>query len=78
MKTKSLSYFRDEFINEAMFSLIEAMFEAVSVFSLINSLICSSHAACNCSFENDLRIDCVCYNASLTLFDITFSDKEEN
>ena len=78
MKVKTLSRFRDEFVDEAMFSLIETMFKVVSALSLINSSICFSRAIYNCSFESDSRIDCVCCDANITFFDIILMNKKED
>ena len=78
IKVKTLLHFRVKFINKIIFSLIEVMFEIISTFSLINLLICSFCAVYNYSFKNDLRINCVCCDANITLFDITLMSKKED
>ena len=75
MRMKTLSRFRDEFINKAVLSLTEAMSETVLTFSLVSSSVCSFRAIYNCSSESDSRINCVCCDADITFFDITLINK---
>ena len=62
-----------KFVDEAVLSLIEA----VSTLSLISSSVRCSYTVCNCSFENNLCIDCVCYDANIIFFDITLINKKK-
>ena len=78
MKVKTLSFFRNEFVDETMLSLIEAMFETISALLLINSSICFSRAICNYSFKNDLRINCVYCDTNITFFNIILINKRKD
>ena len=78
MKIKSLSHFRDRFIDEIMLLLIEAMFETISIFLLINLSICFFRAVYNCLFKSNSRIDCVCCDANIIFFNITLMNKEKD
>ena len=77
-KPKFLLCFRNIFINKTIFSLIKIMFKAILIFLLINLSIYSFHAVCNYLFKNNLRINCVCYNANIMFFNITLISKKKD